>query len=76
MAFFILERRFILGGGILGTMSQTVLKKIKDVDRKLDKIKGFLQDVFITSEEYSLIKETDSLVGQKKFDEFVTLDDL
>ena len=57
-------------------MSETVLKKIKDVDRKLDEIKEFLQDVFITSEEYSLIKETDDLIRQKKFDEFVILDDL
>lgn len=58
------------------TMSETVLKKIKDVDRKLDEIKEFLQDVFITSEEYSLIKETDGLIRQKKFYEFVILDDL
>ena len=56
-------------------MSETVLKKIKDVDRKLDEIKEFLQDVFITSEEYSLIKETDGLVRQKRFDEFVILDE-
>jgi len=64
------------GRGILITMSETVLKKIKDIDRKLDEIKGFLQDVFITSEEYSLIKGTDGLIRQKKFDEFVILDDL
>jgi len=57
-------------------MSETVLKKIKDMDRKLDEIRGFLEDVFITSEEYSLIKETDSLIGQKKFDEFVNLNDV
>jgi len=57
-------------------MSETVLKKIKDVDRKLDEIKGFLQDVLITSEVYSLIEETDGLIRQKKFDEFVILDDL
>jgi hypothetical protein len=43
-------------------MSETALK---DVDRKLDEIKEFLQDVFITSEEYSLIKETDGLIRKK-----------
>jgi len=54
-------------------MSETALK---DVDRKLDEIKEFLQDIFITSEEYSLIKEADELMRQKKFDKFVNLDDL
>jgi len=43
-------------------MSETALK---DVDRKLDEIKEFLQDIFITSEEYSLIKEADELMRQK-----------
>jgi len=52
------------------------IKKIKDVDRKLDDIKGLLQDVFITSKEHSLIKETDSAMGRKEFNEFVDLDDL
>lgn len=42
----------------------------------MDEIKGFLQDVLITSEVYSLIEETDGLIRQKKFDEFVILDDL
>mgnify|MGYP007040106743 CR=1 FL=1 len=55
-------------------MTESVLEKMEEMDRKLDALKEFLEDVFMTPEESGLAKEADKAVRLKKFDELVPLD--
>ncbi|MHA1721492.1 MAG: hypothetical protein ACTSXW_00260 [Candidatus Baldrarchaeia archaeon] len=57
-------------------MSGSVLEKVKEIDRKIDELFDFLEDVFLTYEEYLLVKDTDKIVKEKKFDKLVPLDDV
>jgi len=57
-------------------MSESVLEKVKEIDRKIDELFDFLEDVFLTYEEYLLVKDTDKIVKEKKFDKLVPLDDV
>jgi hypothetical protein len=41
--------------------------KIEEIGRKLDELMDFLEDVFLTVEEYMLLKETDEIVRNKRF---------
>jgi len=46
-------------------MSESVLEKVKEIDRKIDELFDFLEDVFLTYEEYLLVKDTDKIVKEK-----------
>jgi hypothetical protein len=59
---------------VVETLTESVLEKMEKMDRKLDALKEFLEDVFITPEESELAKEADKAVRLKKFDELVPLD--
>ena len=50
-----------------GFLSEAVLVKIEEIERKLDELMDFLEDVFLTVEEYMLLKETDGIVRNKRF---------
>ncbi len=57
-------------------MSETVLEKVEEIGRKLDELKDFLEDVFLTTEEYMLLREVDGIVANKRFNELKTLDEV
>jgi len=42
-------------------LGETVLEKIEEISKKIDELKGFLEDIFLTTEEY-LLKEIDEIV--------------
>ena len=46
--------------------SSSVLNKVKEIDRKIDELREFLEDVFLTLEECRLLREVDSLVKEKE----------
>jgi hypothetical protein len=52
------------------------LNKVKEIDRKLDELRVFLEDVFLTPEEDRLLREVDNLVKEKKLSELTTLDEI
>jgi len=64
---------FIVIGGFL---SETVLEKVEEIGRKLDELRDFLEDVFLTTEECMLLKETDEIVKNKCFDELKSLNEI
>jgi len=64
---------FIVIGGFL---SETVLEKVEEIGRKLDELRDFLEDVFLTTEEYMLLKETDEIIKNKRFDELKSLNEI
>jgi hypothetical protein len=64
---------FIVIGGFL---SETVLEKVEEIGRKLDELRDFLEDVFLTTEECMLLKETDEIVKNKRFDELKSLNEI
>ncbi len=57
-------------------MDETVLEKVEEIGRKLDEIRGFLEDVFLTAEEVVLLKEVDEIVEKKRFNELKPLDEV
>ncbi|MGQ9642069.1 MAG: hypothetical protein ACUVUF_08150 [Candidatus Bathycorpusculaceae bacterium] len=57
-------------------MGETVLEKVEEIGRKLDELRVFLEDVFLTSEECMLLKETDEIVKKKRFDELKPLNEV
>lgn len=57
-------------------MSDEVLESLKALSAKVDELMQFLEDVFLTSEEYLLVREVDKLVAERRFDELVSLDEL
>ncbi len=57
-------------------LSETVLEKVEEIGRKLDELKDFLEDVFLTTEEYMLLREVDGIVANKRFNELKTLDEV
>ena len=57
-------------------MSETVLEKVEEIVRKLDELRDFLEDVFLTTEECMLLKETDEIVKNKRFDELKSLNEI
>jgi len=63
----------ILSGGFLG---ETVLEKVEEIGRKLDELRDFLEDVFLTTEECILLKEVDDIVKKKRFSELKSLDEV
>jgi len=63
----------IISGGFLG---ETVLEKVEEIGRKLDELRDFLEDAFLTTEECMLLKETNEIVKSKRFDELKPLDEV
>jgi len=57
-------------------LEEAVLRKVEEIDRKLDEIRDFLEDVFLTPDEFTLLKETDEIVKGKRFSELRSLDEV
>lgn len=57
-------------------MGEKVLKKVEEIGKKLDELRDFLEDVFLTTEEYTLLKETDEIVKSKRFSELKSLNEV
>ncbi len=57
-------------------MGETVLEKVEEIGRKLDELRDFLEDVFLTTEECMLLKEADEIVKNKRFSELKSLDEV
>ena len=57
-------------------MGEPVLEKIKEIAKKLDELREFLEDVFLTAEEHALIKETNEIMKKKRFNELKALDEI
>jgi len=57
-------------------LTESVLERVKKIDKKLDELKTFLEDVFLTPEESVLLKDADRLVKRKKLGELTALDDV
>jgi len=57
-------------------LTESVLERVKKIDRKLDELKTFLEDVFLTPEESVLLKDADRVVKRKKFGELTALDEV
>jgi hypothetical protein len=57
-------------------LEETVLEKVKEIGRKLDELRDFLEDVFLTTEECMLLKETDEIVKNKRFNELKPLNEV
>jgi hypothetical protein len=43
-------------------LTESVLERVKKIDRKLDELITFLEDVFLTPEESVLLKDADRVV--------------
>ncbi|MGF3522894.1 MAG: hypothetical protein ACQXXJ_07340 [Candidatus Bathyarchaeia archaeon] len=54
-------------------MGETVLEKVEEIGRKLDELKDFLEDVFLTIEESMLLKEVDEIIKNKRFNELKSI---
>lgn len=61
---------------MVGPLTESVLERVKKIDRKLDELRKFLEDVFLTPEENVLLEDTDRLVKEKKLEELTSLDDV
>jgi len=57
-------------------LGEAVLEKIDEIGKKIDELKGFLEDIFLTTEEYLLLKEIDEIVKDKRFSELKPLDEI
>jgi|GEM_PF-1264376 hypothetical protein len=54
-------------------MASDLLNRIDRLESKIDRILELLEDLIITDEEVSLIKEADQIVARKEFDKLVRL---
>jgi hypothetical protein len=61
---------------VVGSLTKSVLERVKKIDRKLDELRMFLEDVFLTPEESVLLEDADKLVKRKKLEELTSLDDV
>ena len=57
-------------------MGDVVLEKIEEIGKKLDELMKFLEDVFLTTEEYALLKEVDEIVRERRFGELKSIDEV
>jgi hypothetical protein len=62
-------------GGFLGE-TETLMGKVEEIGKKLDELRDFLEDVFLTTEECMLLKEVDDIVKNKRFSELKSLDEV
>jgi hypothetical protein len=56
-------------------LGDVVLEKIEEIGKKLDELMKFLEDVFLTTEEYALLKEVDEVVRERRFGELKSIDE-
>ena len=56
-------------------MGDVVLERIEEIGKKLDELMKFLEDVFLTTEEYALLKEVDEIVRERRFGELKSIDE-
>jgi len=52
------------------------MEKVEEIGRKLDELRDFLEDVFLTTEEFMLLKEVDEIVKNKRFSELKSLNEV
>lgn len=57
-------------------MGDVVLERIEEIGKKLDELMKFLEDVFLTTEEYALLKEVDEIVRERRFGELKSIDEV
>ena len=57
-------------------LSESILGKVEEIGKKIDELKSFLEDVFLTAEEYLLLREADEIVKNKRFSELKSLDEV
>ena len=57
-------------------MGDVVLQKVEEIGKKLDELVSFLEDVFLTTEEYALLKEVDEIVKERRFRELKSIDEV
>jgi hypothetical protein len=62
-------------GGFLGE-TETLIEKVEEIGRKVDELRDFLEDVFLTTEECILLKEVDDIVKNKRFSELKSLNEV
>jgi hypothetical protein len=62
-------------GEFLGK-TETLMEKVEEIGRKLDELRDFLEDVFLTTEEFMLLKEVDEIVKNKRFGELKSLNEV
>ena len=54
-------------------MASEIINRINRLESKIDRILELLEDLIITEEEISLIKEADEIVAKKEFDKLIKL---
>ena len=52
------------------------MEKVEEIGKKLDELRDFLEDVFLTTEECILLKEVDDIVKSKRFSELKPLNEV
>jgi len=52
------------------------MEKVEEIGRKIDELRDFLEDVFLTTEECILLKEVDDIVKNKRFSELKPLNEI
>jgi len=57
-------------------LDETVLEKVEEIGKKLDELKDFLEDVFLTTDECVVLKEVDNIVKSKRFNELKSIDEV
>jgi hypothetical protein len=57
-------------------LGDVVLEKVEEIGKKLDVLMKFLEDVFLTTEEYALLKEVDEIVKERRFGELKSIDEV
>jgi len=57
-------------------LGDVVLERIEEIGKKLDELMKFLEDVFLTTEEYALLKEVDEIVRERRFGELKSIDEV
>ena len=55
-------------------MGESVLGLVRRVDGKVDEIRELLKDVFLTPDEYLLVRKVDRVVREKRLEELLPLD--
>jgi hypothetical protein len=61
---------------VVGSLTESLLERVKKIDRKLDELRMFLEGVFLTPEESVSLEDADRLVKGKKIEELTSLDDV
>jgi hypothetical protein len=57
-------------------LRETLTEKVEEIGRKIDELRDFLEDVFLTTEECILLKEVDDIVKNKRFSELKSLNEV